>query len=311
MGQKLFSLIAFKKGSQIAKAGSPSTGCFYVIHTGFVRLTSDVEIVKDKTSVIMGTGNFFSVISALTSKTNFESAVAESDAAIIVVKKEKFIDFIREYKNNALKILVYLSGRLKFLNEISETYTPHEKTKADQILEVAEYYNEKKAFKIAFYAYHRFLDYVTQGEKADHAQQMLKKLSKYADGVRFNFSKKSFYRFYPESTMIFSQNEVGNELFVIRQGSVRLTQVSNGNEKLITVVQSGDVIGETSIIEGTPRTCNAIAQEDCDILGIVQDDFPQLVKSDPALAMRISIAFSERVWEEHNKIKNKRTNNVT
>jgi CRP/FNR family transcriptional regulator len=104
--------------------------------------------------------------------------------------------------------------------------------------------------------------------------------------------------------MLFAEGEQGNELFVIREGVVRITKVDAAHEKEIAVLQSGDIMGEMSFIEGLPRSSSAIAIEDCDVLAIVQDDFPQLIKSDPAVAMRIGTALSEQICIAHSKIVN-------
>ncbi|GMO26164.1 MAG: hypothetical protein Ta2B_06230 [Termitinemataceae bacterium] len=309
MSEKIFTLLAFKKGSRIVQNGDVTRECFYVIHSGKVHLSCNVEIVEGRKSIILGSGNFFSVVSGLCAKTNFETAIAVTDATIISVHKDMFVDFIREYQSNALKIIQYLSDRIKFLGNILDTGKP-KKTEHSivHLYEIAEYYYLQKEYKIAFYVYNRFLNCFQTGDEAEYAKQaeranlMVKKLEKYSEGVRMNFTKKNLYRFYPKGTMLFSEFEPGSELFVIREGVVRITKISNGDEKEIAILQTGDIMGEMSLVESMPRTTNAIAIEDCDVLALVQDDFPQLIKGDPSVAMKISIALSDRIWIMHKKI---------
>ncbi|GMO27073.1 MAG: hypothetical protein Ta2F_02670 [Termitinemataceae bacterium] len=305
MSERIFSLLAFRKGARIVNYGSNSTDCFYVIHSGNVRLSCDIEIVGGRNTVILGPGNFFSVESGLTGRTNLESAVAESDAAIISVRRNKFVDFIREYQKNALKIIQYLSARMRFLdNLLTGRKNSVVQKSPGHLYDIAEYYNLQKQYKAAYYVYNRFLEQIPDGEKAEHAKQMIKKLEKYAEGVRFKFSKKNIYRFYPKGAMLFAEGECGNELFVIREGVVRITKITDSQEKEISILQTGDIMGEMSLIEGLPRSTSAIAIEDCDVLAVEQDDFPQLIKSDPAVAMRIGTALSDRIWITHSKIIN-------
>jgi CRP-like cAMP-binding protein len=302
--EKIFSILAYKKGAVIVKEGSPSTDCFYIVHSGIVRLSCRIDIVKGKTSVLLGPGNFFSVISALSSKSNFENAVADSDVNIISVHKSKMEDFIREYSTNALKIIHYLSSRVRFLDEIvaHTLQAPPVIPPLSRIFEIAEYYAAQKRFKIAYYAYQRYVDYCKDGAQVKQALSMVKKLVKHGADVRFDYSKRGMYRFYPKDTMIFAEAEPVKELFVIKEGRVQITKIADGKENVLAILHKGDIMGEMALIEELPRSANAIALDDCDVIAIEQDDFPQLLNGNPLVAVKIATSLAERVWNTHEQI---------
>ena len=62
------------------------------------------------------------------------------------------------------------------------------------------------------------------------------------------------------SEMIFTQGEVGEELYFIEHGRVRVSRISDeGRELLITYLGPGELLGELSLLTGAPRSADASA----------------------------------------------------
>jgi CRP-like cAMP-binding protein len=71
---------------------------------------------------------------------------------------------------------------------------------------------------------------------------------------------------------IFQEAELGDQLYLITDGKVKLSHTSNdGRESLFTVLGPGDMFGELSVFDPGPRTSTAIAVTDVTVLGLKHD----------------------------------------
>lgn len=68
---------------------------------------------------------------------------------------------------------------------------------------------------------------------------------------------------------IFEEGELGDSMFVIARGRVRIHQGNHG----ITVLEPGDAMGEIAMLDHAPRTASATALEETILLRIDGDDF--------------------------------------
>jgi len=87
---------------------------------------------------------------------------------------------------------------------------------------------------------------------------------------------------------IFRQGEVGNEMFVIGEGSVRLViSTEDGHESDIGVFGKGEFFGELSLMSAAPRSASAIAAEDSVLLVVTRDVFSMMVQDDLDIVARM------------------------
>ena len=70
-------------------------------------------------------------------------------------------------------------------------------------------------------------------------------------------------RFYPKGTMVFSECQSGQDMFIIQDGQVKITKIVNGTEVILAVLKKGDFFGEMALLENKPRSASIIAFEDC------------------------------------------------
>jgi ATP-binding cassette subfamily B protein len=69
--------------------------------------------------------------------------------------------------------------------------------------------------------------------------------------------------FYPPDTAIVREGDLGDELVVIVEGSVRVVHVEpEGSERLIHRYEAGDHIGELAVLREAPRAATVIAEGD-------------------------------------------------
>jgi CRP-like cAMP-binding protein len=101
---------------------------------------------------------------------------------------------------------------------------------------------------------------------------------------------------YRKSEMIFREGEPSERLFLIDQGTVKLSIVANrGGELLIAVLGHGQIFGELSVIDRGPRAMNARAMEDSLVFALSSDVFWTMLEMHPPLARRLLELMARRL----------------
>lgn len=93
---------------------------------------------------------------------------------------------------------------------------------------------------------------------------------------------------YPAGTVLCRQGEVGDKFFVILDGRVVTTQVwEDGQERILSLLRSGEYFGEMALIDNSPRMATCTAVTPVTLLEITEADFDRLVEHSPAVAYAI------------------------
>jgi CRP/FNR family transcriptional regulator, cyclic AMP receptor protein len=95
---------------------------------------------------------------------------------------------------------------------------------------------------------------------------------------------------------VFNQGDYGDAMYVIQDGSVRISQVSeDGHELILIVLRTGDFFGEMSLLDGEPRSAAAIAAEDAALLSLRRSDFMRFLGQNPTAAVEMLRVLSLRL----------------
>jgi len=95
---------------------------------------------------------------------------------------------------------------------------------------------------------------------------------------------------------LFFKGETGGALYGIRRGRVLIrTGTSAGKQLTITVYGPGDIFGEIALLDGRPRTADAVASGAVEMFSIRRADFLALLQKEPAIALRIIELLCERL----------------
>ncbi len=87
---------------------------------------------------------------------------------------------------------------------------------------------------------------------------------------------------------IFRRASPGTAMMAVLRGSVKICTVSrNGKEAVLNVIGPGQVFGEIAVLDGGPRTADAVALVESDILVLDRRDFVPVVRAHPDLAQRL------------------------
>jgi CRP/FNR family transcriptional regulator, cyclic AMP receptor protein len=95
---------------------------------------------------------------------------------------------------------------------------------------------------------------------------------------------------------IFAKGDPGNSLFAVCTGNVKITAPSaDGKDTVFNLLKEGDIFGEIALLDGHPRTADAVAVTDCELLMIERRNFVPLVHSHPEIALKLIEVLCERI----------------
>lgn len=74
---------------------------------------------------------------------------------------------------------------------------------------------------------------------------------------------QKFVETYQKSEAIFSENSLGGEMYIVSSGKVGLyTQGTSGHSQLLAMLTAGEFFGEMALVDNSPRSATAVAEED-------------------------------------------------
>src|SRR6056297_854064 len=301
------SIVNFTKGAYIIVEGKANADHFFIIRSGKVRVSKEVEVVEEEGGNILGPGDFFGVVSTMSSHSHIETAQAVTDVSLISVHREQYGMLIERNTPVAMKIIESFSRRMRYLDEALARLTLKSNANEGDISHlfgVAEYYARQSQYNQAYYAYYQYLKYCPSGEHVVTARERLAKIKPYSKAVYLDGDENVFTRAYPKETMVFSENMPGKEMYIIQKGAVKITKIVNDNEVLLAVLRQGDMFGEMSLIESKPRSASAIAFEDAVLLAVNRENFSRMVQTQPQIIARLTTTLAERIWFVYKQLAN-------
>lgn len=114
-------------------------------------------------------------------------------------------------------------------------------------------------------------------------------------GTRKNFKKDAVVLF---------EHESGSALFIIIEGKVKISRVSDdGKEVILTILSDCDFFGEMAILDGMTRSANVTAMEDSEVFIIQRTEFINLLKTHPEVSIALLQELTQRLRSADMKIK--------
>ena len=91
----------------------------------------------------------------------------------------------------------------------------------------------------------------------------------------------------PRGTTIFTKGDPGTGLIGVLSGSVKISVASaDGRDIVFNIIQPGEIFGEIALLDGHPRTADATAMSDCELMVIERRDFIQFLRSQPDMTLK-------------------------
>lgn len=111
-------------------------------------------------------------------------------------------------------------------------------------------------------------------------------------------------QFYKKDNMVLIEEEVGSTMFVILDGRVKISRISDeGREVILSILCDGDFFGEMSILDGQTRSANAVTLEDTNLLIFRRENFLQMLYDYPQIAINLLKELAQRLRRSDSQIK--------
>lgn len=96
--------------------------------------------------------------------------------------------------------------------------------------------------------------------------------------------------------VIFHRDDPGQVLYVIKEGKVKICLISpDGQEISLVVFGKGEYFGELALLDGLPRSADAIALERVECYTLQRTDFHNAIMKTPKIAIQVMEVLCERL----------------
>ncbi len=117
-------------------------------------------------------------------------------------------------------------------------------------------------------------------------------------------SRHCIRQIYKKDNMVLIEEEVGSTMFVILDGRVKISRISDeGREVILSILCDGDFFGEMAILDGQTRSANAVTLEDTQMLIIRRENFLQMLYDYPQIAINLLKELAHRLRRSDSQIK--------
>ncbi|HKP36154.1 MAG TPA: DUF1003 domain-containing protein [Pyrinomonadaceae bacterium] len=115
----------------------------------------------------------------------------------------------------------------------------------------------------------------------------------------------------PSGTSLFRAGDVGDSLYLIDGGRVRIS-ISDDDQKEIVLAElkEGDFFGEMAIIDGKQRSADATVLEDARLYVLDREDFLRFINTNPAVALQLLSATFQRLRHTDRMLQQRVSRNV-
>lgn len=104
---------------------------------------------------------------------------------------------------------------------------------------------------------------------------------------------------YPTGTTLFRQGDVGEEMYIILQGKIRIFLEDHSTEKMSEVTfrhyETGEIFGEFALLDQETRSASADVVEPADLLILNRSAFMEFMKTHPTVGLRMMRNLAGRI----------------
>jgi HEAT repeat protein len=105
-------------------------------------------------------------------------------------------------------------------------------------------------------------------------------------------------RGYADREVIAAEGEVGEELHIVIEGTIRVVQGGEGSERELARRSAGEVVGEMSLIAQAPRIASLIADGPVRTIRLGRHEFESMLRERPGVALGVMRVLVQRLAEE-------------
>jgi len=97
-----------------------------------------------------------------------------------------------------------------------------------------------------------------------------------------------------EGTVVIEQNALGDALYVIQDGEVRVSREAEGEpdrDEELGLLRTGELFGEMALLDDLLTSARVTAVRPCRLLKLPKADFERLLQADEKLAVKVYRSF--------------------
>ncbi|MDP8228528.1 MAG: Crp/Fnr family transcriptional regulator [Candidatus Electryoneaceae bacterium] len=111
-------------------------------------------------------------------------------------------------------------------------------------------------------------------------------------------------RKFRRNNLIIFEDDVGNSLFVIQKGRVKISRISSdGSEAILAILGQGDFFGELAVIDGRGRSASVTSIDDVELLMLRRTDFLEMLSKIPKIAIALLKELAGRIRKSDTHIR--------
>ncbi len=121
-----------------------------------------------------------------------------------------------------------------------------------------------------------------------------------------DFGPEFFDKFgvaFEKGDIIFCEYEPGTNFYFILEGRVKIIKILSDKEKILDILQPGEVFGEMALIEEAPRSATIVAMDNVKLLEFNKANFEILITSKPEIAIKLLKIFANRIYDQKRRLK--------
>lgn len=265
----------------------------YILKSGEVLLQKETPF-GPQLLLSMVPGEIFGEMNFIDRTSRSADAYVPRDTQVYVLPFANLEDIIE--KNKELAVSLYwsfwksLSDKLRSSNELLKTFFTEEMKMEEKLYKKEE---KRRSQKIK----------IDEDKKIDLFHE--KGLSPAEIRLLATFSQEENYEC---DSIIFKEGEVGDKLYIILDGQVRISKFIPGiGEEALAILGRGEFFGEMALIDGSPRSADARAHgRGATILSIDKKTLGEILKMDPAASLQflnlLTRMLTQRLKEINEKI---------
>ena len=173
----MFNTENFIANSFVLVEGQPPSHHFYIIKSGTIKISSEVKIAAETTSSnsILKPGDFFGVISCMSSHAQTETAMALENVSLISVKRNDFGLLIQKNPIVAMKIIRFFSSQLRDFNTAitNLTFKDNVSPSPSYLFNIGKFYLKQKSYEQAIQVFQKFIKHYPNDHNASSAKSEL------------------------------------------------------------------------------------------------------------------------------------------
>lgn len=289
----------YHPGASVVVQNAPNPGIFYIVRKGTLSIDTEHRL-SDRVLSRFEPGDSFGLVSALTGHHFLVTIYAETNAEVAEIPISKIGEYIRPEPTLAVKILRLYSRELRTLQQhlARLDFKGERDATPERLFTLGRVYREEGKLHHSAYALKTYIEWATAhgGQKLEEAKRDYPDVQNALRTVPITGKATRV----PADTMLFAEGEIGQDIFIILQGTVKLVRFARGKEFVIDILGAGELFGEMAFLEKSPRMGSAITTGETQIIRIHPEHLVSSVGV--GVLQKIFENMARRIWFAHQRL---------